>query len=90
MPYFYYTHFEVGNDLNGKPVYQSYTLHAIAKHLLDDVILHGSLSQHSMFSSEGALGIFKKSIKGKRGVGTQFIKGCKNFNFFLIQINLFI
>jgi hypothetical protein len=50
-------------------------LHAVVKHLIDDAKLHGSISQHSMFSAEGSLGIFKKAIKGNRGVGTQFIKG---------------
>ena len=58
--------------------HQTYTFHAVVNHLVDDAALHGSLSQHSMFSLESTLGTFKNYIKGNRGVPSQFIKGKKH------------
>jgi hypothetical protein len=64
--------------------HQTYTFHAVVNHLADDAALHGSLSQHSMFSLESTLGIFKNYIKGNKGVPSQFING-KNQKQFTIK-----
>ncbi len=53
----------------------TFTIHAIGSHLADDAKKYGSLSQHSMFSIEGVLGIFKNYIQGSRGAPEQFTKG---------------
>ena len=56
------------------------TFHLISKHLIDDVILHGSLSSHSMFSLESLLGFLSKSVHGTRGFSQQYSKS-KFFTF---------
>ena len=51
-----------------------FTFHIISKHLIEDVVRHGSLSSHSMFSLEGCLGYFRSSLNGTRGFSNQFIR----------------
>jgi hypothetical protein len=60
----------------------SFTFHLISKHLVDDVINHGSLISHSMFSLESVLGYLGKAIHGTRGFSKQYAKGTIGINFF--------
>lgn len=52
----------------------TFTFHCLSKHLVQDVEKHGSLIGHSMFSLEGYLGYYRKSLNGTRGLDSQFIK----------------
>ena len=54
---------------------QTFTFHIIAKHLVDDAALHGSLKEHSMFHFEGALGHYNNTINGVRGICEQYSNG---------------
>lgn len=54
--------------------HQSFTLHCISKHLIDDVKAHGSLIGHSMFHVESSFGYYKSRINGTRGFAGQYIK----------------
>ena len=56
----------------------TYTFHTVVKHLVDDVLMHGSLISHSMFSVEGAFGTLKKTLHGTIGFSTQFIDSKKS------------
>ena len=51
----------------------TFTFHLVTKHLINDVLLHGSLSFHSMFSAESSLGYFRRKINGTRGLDTQYL-----------------
>ena len=51
----------------------TFTFHVFMKHLIRDVLLHGSLSFHSMFSVESSLGYFRRKINGTRGLNTQYL-----------------
>ena len=51
-----------------------FTFHCVSKHLINDVKLHGSLIGHSMFGLEGCLGYLRKTLKGTRGLDSQYIK----------------
>ena len=61
-------------QLYGGDTCLTFTFHCVVKHLVDDVIKHGSLCGHSMFSLENSLGFFKKTLNGTRGFSNQFIK----------------
>ena len=52
----------------------TFTFHCIAHHLVDDVVRHGSLVGHSMFSIEGAFGVLIRSLNGTRGLTKQIIE----------------
>ena len=51
----------------------TFTFHVLSKHLINNVIQHGSLCTHSMFSLEGNLGYIEKSLSGTRGFSKQYI-----------------
>ena len=53
----------------------TFTFHLVSKHLVDDVIHHGSLTSHSMFSFESTLGFISKAVHGTRGFSQQYAKG---------------
>ena len=52
----------------------SFTFHCLSKHLVDDVLHHGSLSSHSMFSLESTLGFLSRAVHGTRGFSNQYSK----------------
>lgn len=60
-------------DLFGEG-FQSITFHFVNKHLIEDVKKHGSLIGHSMFSLEGTLGIYNKTLNGTVNLSEQYIK----------------
>ena len=47
---------------------------------MDDVIRHGSLLSHSMFSLESALGFLSKSVHGTGGFSKQYAKSNKKYS----------
>jgi len=53
----------------------TFTFHLVSKHLVDDVIHHGLLTSHSMFSLESTLGFLSKAAHGTRGFSQQYSKG---------------
>lgn len=53
---------------------QTYTFHCLTKHLIRDTELHGCLSSHSIFSLEGSLGYYRRSLHGTNGFCHQFKK----------------
>ena len=59
----------------------TYTFHSVAHHLVDDVIKHGSLVGHSMFSIEGTFGLLIRSLNGTRGLTKQMIESTIYLNY---------
>ena len=53
----------------------SFTFHMATKHLVDDVVHHGSLISHSIFSLESTLEFLSRAIYGTRGFSNQYVKG---------------
>ena len=53
---------------------QSYTLHCITRQLVKDAKKHGSLVGHSLFSLEGCLGLFNKTLNGTVNLSHAYIK----------------
>ena len=56
---------------------QTFTLHTIVKHLYQDAERHGSLCEHSIFTTKSSLGHYQRSIKGNRGISSQYLQSEK-------------
>ena len=56
----------------------TYNFHVLNEHLINDATIHGSISQHSMFSLESSLGYFKRALHGNRGISNQIIESKVN------------
>jgi hypothetical protein len=70
----------------GKEI-ETFTFHLTTKHLVEDVMHHGSLIGHSMFSLEGSLGFFNKTLHGNINLSEQYVKSNYVKKIFLIVMN---
>ena len=72
----------------GKEI-ETFTFYLTAKHLVEDVMHHGSLIGHSMFSLEfsGSLGFFNKTLHGNINLSEQYVKSNYDKKIFLIVMN---